>query len=91
MEKQVVGGNCCVQQIIVFLYVLRDIDNYDTGDLVKQFGHESSTIFVYCLSLKDFKISNSRSSGNKSFDVTEAQNYASPRIHFQWKEKCLIN
>jgi hypothetical protein len=41
MRKQVVGENCCVQLIIVFLYVLRDIDNYDTGDLVNQFSYES--------------------------------------------------
>jgi hypothetical protein len=48
---------------------------------VKQFCHESSKIFVYCLSLKDFYISKSLSNGkffgNDSFDVTETQNYAS--------------
>jgi hypothetical protein len=52
MEKQVVGGKLLRACRSLFL---RDIDNSDIGDLVNQFSSESSTIFVYCLSLKDFK------------------------------------
>jgi hypothetical protein len=81
MRKQVVGGKLLRAADHFLSLFWRYIDNYDTEDLVNRFSWESSKIFVYCLSLKDFYISKSLSSdkffGNDSFDVTETQNYAS--------------